>query len=181
VSALLLLLAASAAADPAPPPAAKPRVERAVRLSIHKEAKDWEPVSLKAGGDPKSSLTGATLRLRRSKGRLKGDPSRATAFARLHEAKDESWLVVTVVPKALARRRMQIELRFRVVEGDVPDLRQGGRLRDRREAVEVRAQRGLAQVGRVPGQRLGLRRRLLVCARAAMILSASADMTVRVR
>ena len=102
----------------------KPKLARPLHAVIHAEAKDWEPVALKAGGDPFQAETKAVLRQEKVKGKYKGTSSKATASARLHkDGKYDRWLVVSIFPKALERRRMHIEARFRIVEGFVEEAK----------------------------------------------------------
>lgn len=104
-------------------PPEKPKLERPIRAKLHAEAKEWEPITLKAGGDPDAAETAVTLRMQKVKGKWRGKPAWAKASARLHKGKDESWLVISVFPKALQRRRMHLEVRFRLVEGYVEDVK----------------------------------------------------------
>jgi len=101
----------------------KPKLARPIHATIHPDAKDWEPVSLKPGGDPVAVRTEAVLRQAKVKGRLKGAASKAKAFARLRRAKHDRWLVISVFPKALERRRLHVEVRLRLVEGFVEDAK----------------------------------------------------------
>lgn len=101
---------------------AKVRIKPALHAVIHPEAKDWEPVSLHAGGDPGQATSSAVLRQVRFKGKLRGETSRAKASARLIPSKEDRWLVVSIFPKALERKRGHFEIRFRLVEGFVEDV-----------------------------------------------------------
>lgn len=106
---------------PPPPPPPKP-APRVLRATIHKDAKDWEPVSLRAGGDADAASTGATLRLVKSKGKYKGAVSKAVAVARVRRGKSSMKLTIAVFPKALETARMHLEVRLRIVEGFVEDV-----------------------------------------------------------
>ncbi|HEX4047326.1 MAG TPA: hypothetical protein VH309_05805 [Elusimicrobiota bacterium] len=101
----------------------KPKLARPMHAVIHPDSRDWEPVSLRAAGDPYQIETKAVLRLEKVRGRYRGAASKASARVRLHKAGDDRWLVVCVFPKALARRRMHIEARLKIVEGFVEELR----------------------------------------------------------
>jgi hypothetical protein len=102
----------------------KASLSRPIHAVIHKDSADWEPVPLLVGGDPGQMRTRAVLRARRtSKGKVVGDLSRARASARLHRAGDDRWLVVSVFPRALAKRRKHFEIRFRIVEGYVEEAK----------------------------------------------------------
>ena len=103
--------------------APKAKLERPMHAVIHPDAKDWEPLSVKAGGDPYQAETKATLRQEKVKGKYKGTPSKATAIARLHKAGQDRWLVVVIFPKGLERQRLHFEVRFRIVEGFVEDAK----------------------------------------------------------
>ena len=101
----------------------KPRLKSALHVVIHPDAKDWEPLSLRAAGDPGQAESAVLLRQVKSKGKLKGVASKAKASARVVAAKHDRWLVVSVFPKALEKSRMHFEIRFRVVEGFVEDVK----------------------------------------------------------
>ena len=103
---------------------AKAKLERPLHAVIHADAKDWEPVALKAGGDPFQAETKATLRQAKVNGKYKGTPSKTKASARLHkEGKNDRWLVVSLFPKELERSRSHFEVRFKIVEGFVEDAK----------------------------------------------------------
>lgn len=103
--------------------APKPKLARPMHAVIHKDAADWEPVGLRVGGIPGSAENTAALKVVKVKGRMKGDNSKARSAARLHKGKKDSvWLVISVYPKSLERRRTHFELRFRVFEGFVEDV-----------------------------------------------------------
>ena len=103
--------------------APKAKLERPMHAVIQADAKDWEPLSLKAGGDPFQAETKAILRQEKVKGKYKGTPSKAKASARLHKDGQDRWLVVSIVPKGLERQRMHFEVRLRIVEGFVEDVK----------------------------------------------------------
>lgn len=101
----------------------KPKLARPMHAVIHKDAADWEPVGLRAGGVPGAAENTAALKVVKIKGRMKGENSKARSAARLHKGKKDSvWLVISVYPKSLERRRTHFELRFRVFEGFVEDV-----------------------------------------------------------
>lgn len=101
----------------------KPKLTRPIRATIHKDAKDWEPVSVRAGGDPVLAETKAILRQAKVKGKYKGTASKAKSTARLVKGKDEAWLVLAVFPKELEARRRHFEVRLRLVEGFVENVK----------------------------------------------------------
>ncbi|OGS36117.1 MAG: hypothetical protein A2506_08930 [Elusimicrobia bacterium RIFOXYD12_FULL_66_9] len=100
----------------------KPRLKSALHLVIHPDAKDWEPLSLRAGGDPGQARNAAVLRQVRSKGKVRGVASQAKASARVIVSKNDLWLVVSVFPKSLEKKRCHFEIRFRVVERFVENV-----------------------------------------------------------
>jgi hypothetical protein len=100
----------------------KPKLSRPIHAVIHPDAKEWEPLSLKAGGDPGQAETKAILLQAKHKGRYKGTPSKAKAAARLRKRKDDLWLIYSIFPKALERRRAHFEVRLRLVEGYVENV-----------------------------------------------------------
>jgi hypothetical protein len=103
--------------------APKAKLERPIHAEIAADAKDWEPVSLKAGGDPYQAETAATLRQEKVRGKFRGAASKASAAARVHKEGKDRWLVVCVFPKALAKRRMHVEVRLKLVEGFVEEAK----------------------------------------------------------
>ena len=103
--------------------AVKAKLTRPIRAILHAEAKDWEPLSLKAGGLPELATTAAVLRQEKVKRKLKGTPSQAKATAHLIQRKDTSWLVISVFPKGLEKKRAHFEIRFRLFEGYVEDVK----------------------------------------------------------
>lgn len=110
-------VAVPASSAPAPIP------KRPIHAVIHKEAVDWEPLSLREGGEPGAAETAVALKVVKVKGRMKGENSKAKALARVHPGpRDSRWLVITVRAKPLERRRTHLELRFRVFEGYVEEV-----------------------------------------------------------
>lgn len=98
-----------------------PKLSRPIKASIPKDAKDWEPVGLKEGGDPYQLATAVRLKqFKTVKGAVKGERSPAKASVRSYAVKPgEVLLVVAVFPKALEKARKHFEVRLRVVEGNV--------------------------------------------------------------
>jgi hypothetical protein len=105
---------AAAVVAPAAAPE-KPAVVKS-RVIVHKEAADWEPVSVRlrpsAGG--RSSFE---AKVRKVGGRERGLPSKVKVAARVHPAGDDRWLVVSVYPVSLRPKRMHLEARFFIQEG----------------------------------------------------------------
>ncbi|MBI5246065.1 MAG: hypothetical protein HY923_02715 [Elusimicrobia bacterium] len=100
--------------------APKAKLTRPMHAVIHKDAVDWEPLSLREGGVPGGGETTIALKVVKVKGRMKGENSKAKAFARTHKGrKDGRWLVISLYPKSLESRRAHFEIRLRVVEGYV--------------------------------------------------------------
>lgn len=103
--------------------APKARLSRPMHAVIHKDAVDWEPLSLREGGVPGASENTVALKVVKIKGRMKGENSKARSAARLHKGKKDSrWLVISLYPKALERKRAHFEVRFRVFEGFVEEV-----------------------------------------------------------
>lgn len=127
----------------------KPKLTRPIKAFIPKEAKDWEPLGLKEGGDPYQGGTGVTLKLvKAAKGGYKGERSKAKAWARAYPVKPgETLFVVALFPKALERRRKHFELRFRVVEGNVEKVEAS--------LITVRDRRAYRGIDRVALRRAG--------------------------
>lgn len=127
----------------------KPKLTRPIKAYIPKEAKDWEPLGLKEGGDPYQASTGVTLKLVKSaKGGYKGERSKAKAWARAYPVKPgETLFVIALFPKALEKRRKHFELRFRVVEGNVEKVEAS--------LITVRDRRAYRDIDRVALRRAG--------------------------
>lgn len=104
--------------------APKPKLARPIKARIPKRAKDWEPIALKEGGDPYQASTGVTLKqVKTAKGGVKGERSKAKVIARSYPINTgEAWLIVSVYPKALEKRRKHFEIRLRVAEGHVEQV-----------------------------------------------------------
>lgn len=101
----------------------KPKLARPMHAVIHKDGADWEPLGIRVGGVPGSADNAASLKVVKIKGRLKGENTKARAAARLHKGKKDSrWLVISVYPRSLERRRTHFELRFRLFEGFVEEV-----------------------------------------------------------
>lgn len=123
----LLLAASTAAQEPSTATvhvagdAPKPKLARPIKAVIPKEAKDWEPIALKEGGDPHQAATGATLRqVKAAAGGVKGVRSKAAAAVRVYKLKDGvSLLVISVYPQELMKKRKHFEVRLRMAEGNV--------------------------------------------------------------
>ena len=103
------------AAEPAPAP--EERTIPKSRVIVHKDAADWEPVSvvLRPGFGP--GRVSFERRVRTVRGAYRGQPSAAKAAARLYPFKDDLMLVVSIYPAALRPRRMHLEARFLIQEG----------------------------------------------------------------
>lgn len=103
--------------------APKAKLRRPMHAVIHKDAVDWEPLSLREGGVPGASENTVALKVVKIKGRMKGENSKARSAARLHKGKrDSRWLVISLYPKSLERKRTHLEVRFRVFEGFVEEV-----------------------------------------------------------
>lgn len=87
----------------------KPAPRRPVGVKVHPDAKDWEPFSVRLGGDP--------FQARSFMSRGKEKAGKAEAFARAYPVKGDTLLVVSVFPEALKKRRAHLEARFLIQEG----------------------------------------------------------------
>ena len=102
----------------------KAKLSRPIHAVIHADAKDWEPLAVKAGGDPFQAETRTILRQEKVRGKYKGALMKAAASARLYKAGDDRWLVVRVFPKGLVeKRRLHFEVRLKIVEGFVEEAK----------------------------------------------------------
>ena len=103
------------------------KLENLIKAKIHKDAADWEPVSVRAGGDPAEVKTRFSRRVKtvRVKGKQteRGEPSKATAAALVHKVKDDKMLVVSVYPDSLKRLRKHLEVRYFLVEGFLEEVK----------------------------------------------------------
>ena len=116
-------LSSGAAAAAAPAAAPKPAAPaNPIRVKIHKEAKDWEPVSVAQGAAAAGAKTAFSYKLKKKGKTHVGKSSAAKAVARAYPAGDDTRLVISVFPKALEAQRTHIELRFLVVEGYLEKL-----------------------------------------------------------
>ncbi len=103
--------------------APKKKLSRPMHAVIHKDAADWEPLGVRVGGVPGSADNAVSLKVVKVKGRMKGDNSKGKSAARVHKGKKDShWLVISVYPKALERKRTHFEVRLRVFEGYVEQV-----------------------------------------------------------
>lgn len=106
--------------------ASEPPLTRPIRLKVHPESSEWEPVSLKVGGAPEelSNFVECRLHRRRVKGKTvySGHRSKARAVARVHPYKGERMLYVSVFPDKLKRAHKHLELRFLDIEGFLEKL-----------------------------------------------------------
>jgi hypothetical protein len=101
----------------------KAKLSRPMHAIIHKDAVDWEPLAIKEGGVPGSAENAVALKVVKIKGRMKGESSKAKSAARAHKgSKDSRWLVISLYPKSLERRRTHLEVRFRMFEGYVEEV-----------------------------------------------------------
>lgn len=104
--------------------APKAKLSRPMHAIIHPDAKDWEPVALKAGGDPGQAETKVTLREEKVRGKYRGAGVKAAASARLYKAGEDRVLVIRVFPKtAVDRRRVHFEVRLKIAEGYVDEVK----------------------------------------------------------
>lgn len=93
----------------------KPAPRRSAGVKLHPDAKDWEPYSVRLGGDP--------FQARGFFARGKEKPGKAEAFARAYQVKGDTLLVIAVFPEALKKRRTHLEARFLVQEGYLEEVK----------------------------------------------------------
>lgn len=104
--------------------APKAKLSRPMHAIIHPDAKDWEPVALKAAGDPGQAETRVILREEKVRGKYRGAAVKASASARLYKAGQDRVLVLRVFPKsAVDRRRVHFEVRLKIIEGYVEEAK----------------------------------------------------------
>ena len=104
--------------------APKAKLSRPMHAIIHPESKDWDPLALKAGGDPFQAETKVVVREEKVRGKYRGAGVKATASARLYKAGEDRWLVLRVFPKSpIFKRRVHFEVRLKIVEGYVEELK----------------------------------------------------------
>jgi hypothetical protein len=121
--------------------APKAKLSRPMHAIIHKDAVDWEPLSLRVGGVPGSSDNAVSLRVVKVNGRMKGANTSSRPAVQLHKgAKDSRWLVISIHPKSLEKKRTHFEIRFRIFEGYVEELEAAAvTVTDRSRSVTVAA------------------------------------------
>ncbi|MBI3551672.1 MAG: hypothetical protein HY077_04080 [Elusimicrobia bacterium] len=89
-----------------------------IAVRLHKESADWEPVSLRVGGDPAQAANSFTRLLRQ-----KRKPSKAKASARVHAFRGDTMLVISLYPDSLKKLGMHIEVRYLLVEGWLEEVK----------------------------------------------------------
>lgn len=100
--------------------AAPPPDDRPIKVFIHKESKDWEPISVRGGGTPGDVTKFQwSVREARVKGKkeLRGQRSSAKVVVHVYPAGDDKRLVIAIFPKALLAQRTHVELRLLLIEG----------------------------------------------------------------
>jgi hypothetical protein len=121
VASTAAVAASTAAVSSASVAPEKPTVAKS-RVVVHKEAADWDPVSVRlrpaAGG--RSSFEAKVRKI--GKG-TRGRSSAVKAAARIHPAGDDHWLVVCVYPVSLRPKRMHMEARFLIQEGYLEEVK----------------------------------------------------------
>lgn len=118
-------VAVSSEASAGAPAEAQPKVSRTrrSRVIVHKEAADWEPVSVVL--EPGAGRRTAFERLVQgySGGVYRGKASPVKAAARAYRAKGDRWLVIALYPADLRPARTHLEARFRVQEGYLEEVK----------------------------------------------------------
>ena len=143
IAAFLLALSFNAAAQTDPPqtsseavtaivktPAAAPAVipkpaqaspQRPIYAKISPESKKWKPISLSIAGDFRTIRTAVSFRSLIDVKKIKTSPAKASA--KVHGGAHSFWLVYSLWPKVLEVRRKHIEVRVRMVEKFVEEVR----------------------------------------------------------
>lgn len=103
----------------------KAKLARPMHAEISADAKNWEPLAVRTGGDPFQAGTKAVVRQEKVRGKFKGAAIKApSASARLYKTGRDRWLVVRVFPKeTIEKRRIHFEVRFKIVEGLVEEAK----------------------------------------------------------
>ena len=118
-------VAVSSEASAGAPVEARPKAPRTrrSRVIVHKEAADWEPVSVVL--QPGAGRRTAFERLVQGYpgGVYRGKTSPTKAAARAYRAKGDRWLVIALYPADLRSARTHLEARFRVQEGYLEDVK----------------------------------------------------------
>ena len=110
------------ASTPAAPEA--PKAAPRLRVHVHPDAADWEPVSVRFKEDTGASRTFCEIKVRKLRGAgFKGAPSPAKASVRSHPVKEDRWLVVSVYPAGLRPKRTHLEARFLIQEGYLEEVK----------------------------------------------------------
>ena len=118
-------VAVSSEASAGAPVEARPKAPRTrrSRVIVHKEAADWEPVSVVL--QPGAGRRTAFERLVQGYpgGVYRGKTSPTKAAARAYRAKGDRWLVIALYPADLRSARTHLEARFRVQEGYLEEVK----------------------------------------------------------
>ena len=88
---------------------------KSIAVRIHKEAVDWEPVSVVVIGDAGINENSVTRKVPGARG--KGHKSAAKAVARLHPYKGDKMLVVSLYPASFKKSSVHLEVRLQIIEG----------------------------------------------------------------
>ncbi|MDD5657454.1 MAG: hypothetical protein PHF00_09410 [Elusimicrobia bacterium] len=145
--------AVSSTAPAAILPEAPPRPRS--NVVVHKEAADWEPISVVLRPDLPAAKSSFERRLRKAGKGYKGESSAARAAARVHPAGEDRWLVISVYPEALRRQRLHLEARLLIQEGylegvKLAAVRVTGKTDSDEDSFTLRA-KGIDFVERFPG------------------------------
>jgi hypothetical protein len=112
-------------AAPPPPP---PKPVKLINVKIHPDSKDWEPVSLGAGGSMENASSRFSRRLKKkvTKGEgegakpvvtFHGENSKAISVVRVHKSGEDAWVIASVYPAVLKKANRYMEARFKITEG----------------------------------------------------------------
>lgn len=111
--------AVAAPGEGSPTTASPPQtaLENLIKVKVHRESRDWEPLSLRKGGDPASLKTRFTRRIVKVQGKPKGEVCSARVLARAHSVKDDKLLIISIFPACLTPLRKHLEVRYLIIEG----------------------------------------------------------------
>jgi hypothetical protein len=96
-----------------------PKKVNPIHATIHAQARQWKPVSIQT--TLAQTPTSSTVIVRQSRGKG-GISSGAKTIVTTRRTKNATWLVISIFPKALEKRRLHLEVRLRLVEGYVEEV-----------------------------------------------------------
>ncbi|MFA6003997.1 MAG: hypothetical protein WC881_08005 [Elusimicrobiota bacterium] len=102
--------------------AAAPAYAARVAVHVHKEAADWDPISVRLVAGNKPTRGFCERKLRQVGTGYRGEPSAAKVTVRSYPSGDDRWLVVAVHPDLLRGARIHLEARFLIQEGYLEEV-----------------------------------------------------------